>query len=317
MDFADEMIRDWPRAFGFENVEIGGADGTRLRLVMCGPKSGRPVVLLHGMPQLSYAWRQVMERLSGYRAIAVDLRGYGGSALPRSGRYDLEVLTEDLGIVLEWARARYDEGLDAHRGEAPSDRRALLVGHGWGASIAWGVAERRPDLLRHLVAVNGPHPGAFARAVTSPRQMLRSWYVGLFQVPFAELAIERTDSELLLWLMTSTSAPGTFSRGDLALYRAALSRPGRARAVLAYYRQALRKGLLEERRRLMESPRVRVPATVVWGEADRMLHPLQAEGVRAYAERVEVRRLPGVSHWVPEDCPGAIVQAVVDGDRDR
>jgi pimeloyl-ACP methyl ester carboxylesterase len=67
----------------------------------------------------------------------------------------------------------------------------------------------------------------------------------------------------------------------------------------------------------MESPRVRVPATVVWGEADRMLHPLQAEGVRAYAERVEVRRLPGVSHWVPEDCPDAIVQAVVDGDRDR
>ena len=316
MSSADDVIRDWPRALGFENVDIGGADGTRLRLVMGGPKSGRPVVLLHGMPQLSYAWRRVMPLLPGYRVIAPDLRGYGGSALPKSGRYDLEVLADDLRIVIEWARARYDEGLAAKGGGAPSDRRVMLVGHDWGGPIAWTLAERRPDLVRHIVAVNGPHPGVFAREIVDPRQIVRSWYIALFQVPFVELAIERTDAALLLWVMSAAAAPGTFGAEDLAGYRTALTRPGRARAIVEYYRQAFRKDLLEERRRLLRSPRISIPTTVVWGDDDLMLHPKQADGIRAFVDRVEIRRLPGVTHWVPEERPEAVAQAVIDGDRD-
>lgn len=313
---ADELIREWPRAFGLENVEIGGADGTRLRLVMGGPKSGRPVVLLHGLPQFSYAWRHVMARLPGHRVIAPDLRGHGGSALPRSGRYDMDIVTDDLRIVIEWARARFDEGLAAKGGQAPADRRVLLVGHDWGGTVAWTLAGRRPDLLRRLIAVNGPHPGAFAEELIHPRQLVRSWYIALFQVPFLELALEQSDNALLFWMMSSTAAPGTFAEDNLALYRAALSRPGRARVVLSYYRQAFRKNLLKERRRLREAPRVSVPATVLWGDADQMLDAHQAEGIRSFVERVEVRHLPGVSHWVPEEQPEVIAQAILDADRD-
>ena len=313
---ADELIREWPRAFGYENVEIGGADGTRLRLVMGGPKWARPVVLLHGMPQFSYTWRRVIPLLAGYRVIAPDLRGYGGSALPRTGRYDMDILADDLRIVIEWARARYDEGLAAKGGQAPADRRVLLVGHDWGGTIAFTLAGQRPDLLRRLIAVNGPHRGSFAEELPHPRQLVRSWYIGLFQVPFLELAIERSEGALLLWMMSSGAAPGTFTEDDIALYRAVLSRPGRARAVLAYYRQAFRKNLLEERRQLRLAPRGITPTTVLWGDEDRTLHPRQADRIAEFVERVEVRHLPGVSHWVPEERPELIAQAVIEADRD-
>jgi len=319
---ADELVRDWPRPYGFENVEIGGMDGTRLRLVVGGARAGRPVVLLHGAPQLSYAWRRVMPLLKErYRVIAPDLRGYGASALPRSGRYDVQALVGDLGIVVDWARARYAEALAGRAGgpreerqpppgsTADGDTRALVVGHDWGGPIAWLYAAQRPDALRHLVAVNGPHPRAYARELVHPRQLLRSWYIGLFQVPLLDRIIERTDASVFLWMMTASSPPGTFGPADLAFYRTAFTRPGRAGAVLAYYRQALRWASTNE-----AGARVEVPTTVVWGDADLSMHPAIAAGSQRYAEQMELRRLRGVSHWVPEERPEVVAQAVVEGD---
>lgn len=319
---ADELIRDWPRPYGFENVEIGGIDGTRLRLVAGGPRAGRPVVLLHGFPQLSYAWRRVMPLLKErYRVIAPDLRGYGASALPRSGRYDMPTLVGDLQIVVDWARARFAEALAGRaggpRGErqpppgtvADGDTRAIVVGHDWGGPIAWMYAAKHPETLRHLVAVNGPHPRAYARELLHPRQLVRSWYIGLFQVPLLELLVEQTDASLFLWMMTTSSPPGTFGPSDLSFYRTAFSRPGRAGAALDYYRQMLRRP-----REPQGKGRVEVPSTVVWGDADASMHHAVAEGVRRYVDQVEVRRLPGVSHWVPEERPEVIVQAIIEGD---
>jgi pimeloyl-ACP methyl ester carboxylesterase len=138
----------------------------------------------------------------------------------------------------------------------------------------------------------------------------------LFQIPFVDVWIERSEAKLFLWMMKSSAPEGTFSEQDLEVYRTAFSRPGRARAVLAYYRQALqRKELFQERLRLHRRPRVTVPSTVVWGDADMALHPRQAERITRFVERVEVRRLPGVSHWVPEERPEAVAQAIIDADR--
>ena len=215
----------WPSAQGLERGEARADDGTLLRYVAGGPAGARRVVLLHGAPQSSYSWRRVLPLLTDrYRVVAPDLRGYGESELARTG-YDLDTLSGDLGTLI------------AHVRRGPDDR-VLLVAHDWGGPIAWHYAERAPDSLRHLVAVNAPHGGAFTRELLHPRQAVRSWYIGLFQVPRLERAIEATRASFFLWMMTASSPRGTFTEEDLAHYRAELTRPGRCEAVLAYYRDA-------------------------------------------------------------------------------
>ncbi|EYF03533.1 alpha/beta fold hydrolase [Chondromyces apiculatus] len=323
MSSPDDLVRDWPRPYGFENVEIGGVDGTRLRLVVGGPRAGRPVVLLHGAPQLSYAWRRVMALLKErYRVIAPDLRGYGASALSLSRRYDVATLAGDLQVTVDWARSRYTEALAGRAGgprvsrsippgvSPDGDTRVLLAGHDWGGTLAWILAARRPQDLRHLVVINAPHPGAI-KEYLHPSQLVRAWHVALFQVPFVDKLIERTHASLFLWMMSSSAPPGTFDPADLAFYRGAFARPGRASAVVEGYRQLL-WGRRPEFAAMME--RLVVPTTLIWGEADHVLRPALADAAGRFVERLEVRRLPGVSHWVPEERPEAVAQAILDGD---
>jgi pimeloyl-ACP methyl ester carboxylesterase len=140
---------------------------------------------------------------------------------------------------------------------------------------------------------------------------VRSWPVALFQVPLLERLIERTDASLFLWMMTTSSRPGTFDPADLTLYRTALSRPGRAGAVLAYYRQLLRP-LPDPGAPPRHQARMTVPATVLWGDADLAMRPALADAMGRYAEQVDVRHLPGVSRWVPEERPEDVAAAVRD-----
>lgn len=234
-----------------------------------------------------------------YRVVAPDLRGYGASELSRSGRYDLDVLVDDLGLVVD----RFAPGA-----------AVLLGAHDWGGPIAWRYAERHPWRVRHLVAANAPHPAAYALELPRPSQLIRSWYVFLFQVPRIERPIEATHASLLLWMMRASAPRHLFSADDLALYRAALDRPDRIAAVLAYYRAAMAGGLLERRRRELTSPRVQAAVTVVWGDTDKCLAPTHPDAIRRWAAHLEIRRLPTASHWLPEEHPDAIVQALVDGD---
>jgi pimeloyl-ACP methyl ester carboxylesterase len=134
-------------------------------------------------------------------------------------------------------------------------------------------------------------------------------------VPLLERLIERTDASMFLWMMTASSRSGTFDPADLALYRAALARPGRAGAVLACYRQLFRPLPDPGAPAALPQPhraRMTVPATVVWGDADATMRPALADAMGRYAEQVEVRHLRGVSHWVPEERPDDIAAAVRD-----
>ncbi len=316
----ERLVADWPLALGFESRFVEARDGTRLRVVEGGPPQGRRVVLLHGAPQLSYEWRHVMRALArSHRVIAPDLRGYGGSDLARSGRYDLDVLVDDLRLVIEATRP------PAAFQPADPDR-VVIVAHDWGGPIAWRFAETWPATVRHLVAANAPHPAAYALELTNPKQAARSWYIALFQVPGVERLIERADAGPLLWMMTRSAPAGLFSDDDLAIYRAALRRPGRVEAVLAYYRQAFRpppgeaprggaiRWVAEQREAMMASGRVAAPTTILWGEADKALAPSHPLATRRWASHLEVRTLPDASHWLPEERPDDVVQAVLDGD---
>ncbi len=301
-----DPLLDFPRTLGFENAEARALDGTRLRFVHGGRAGACRVLLLHGAPQMSYTWRKVMPLLADrYRVIVPDLRGYGLSEIPASGRYDLDILAADIDAVLT-AALRPGEAE-----EAPFS----IVAHDWGGPIAFHFAEQHPARLRHLLAVNAPHPTAYARELFTPGQALRSWYVALFQLPGLERLLETTDARLLLWMMRASSPEGLFGKDEIEVYRKALCRPGRAEAVLAYYREAFRGNPLEKRRAMLARPmRIEVPVTVLWGDDDKCLAPSHPDATRPYCVHFQQKRLSGVSHWVPEERPHDVAQALIEGD---
>src|SRR6185437_12111328 len=136
-----------------------------------GPPDGPVVVLLHGFPQTGACWDLVWPALTaaGYRTLAPDQRGYAPAAQPRGRRaYRTAELVADV------------EALIAASGAS----RVHLVGHDWGAAIAWRLASARPELVQSLTAISVPHPAAFTRALLSSRQAVASWYMYAFQLPW-------------------------------------------------------------------------------------------------------------------------------------
>ena len=265
-------------------VESGGV---RLHVVEAGPDDGPLVLLLHGFPEFWYGWRHQTPALAraGWRVWAPDQRGYNLSGAPRAvAAYDVDRLADDAEALLDAAGAE----------------RAAVVGHDWGAVVAWWLALRSPERVERLAILNVPHPVAFKTFLArSPRQAMKSWYVGFFQLPALP---EATLRRLGAWTLRTTSAPGTFSDADLARYRAAWARPGRARGMISWYRALARRlpGLS------LADPTVRAPTLIAWGADDAFLDVRLAERSAAYCPDVRLHVLSGVSHWVQHEAPETV-----------
>jgi pimeloyl-ACP methyl ester carboxylesterase/2-polyprenyl-6-methoxyphenol hydroxylase-like FAD-dependent oxidoreductase len=262
--------------------------GVRLHVVESG--SGPLVVLLHGYPEFWYSWRHQIPALAeaGFRAVAVDLRGYNTSDKPHGiDAYRLPTLARDV--------ARLIRGLGAET--------AIVVGHDWGGVIAWQLAMHHPDVVRRLVVMNAPHPERFRAGVRSMRQLRRSWYIGFYQMPaIPEAYVRWGDYRLLRTALRDTARPNAFTPDDVQRYRDALSRPGALTAALNYYR-AVPRVMLDTRNDPSRSPRIEAPALVIWGEQDIFLGPELAEPDRSLVPDLRVERLPQASHWVQVDQP--------------
>jgi pimeloyl-ACP methyl ester carboxylesterase len=145
------------------------ANGIRFHALAAGPADGPLVVCLHGFPELARSWRHQLPALAtaGYRAVAPDLRGYGGTDM--RGPYDVKTLVGDVtGLIAALGR-----------------ERAVLVGHDWGGAVAWATAMRAPEAVDRLVAVNCPPASALSEAMRrSPSQLAKSWYILFFQLPW-------------------------------------------------------------------------------------------------------------------------------------
>src|SRR5262245_58570023 len=142
-----------------------------VRLHYAEAGEGPLVVLLHGFPEFWYSWRHQIKGLAaaGFRVIAPDLRGYNESDKPPGiASYRLELLTQDIVELIQ------------HAGE----KRAHVVGHDWGGGIAWWLAMQNPQVVERLVILNAPHPVAFFRELRRPAQLLKSWYMFFFQLPW-------------------------------------------------------------------------------------------------------------------------------------
>lgn len=247
---------------------------------------------LHGFPECRFSWRFQLPALAaaGWRAVAPDLRGYGDSSQPE-GRdaYRMEHLVAD-------AAALFD---------ALGARRRLLIGHDWGALIAWSVAMQRTRPLDGLVVMNVPHPAVFRCVLRrSWAQRGRSWYVGFFQLPWLPEALLTAGRARAVARAFSRMAidKSAFPPEVLDRYRQNALRPGAMTAMLNYYRANF-AGLSNN---AAPSPMIEVPTLMIWGEADTALGLELTEGYGPYVADFTLERLPGVSHWVQQEAPDAV-----------
>ncbi|MGC0363171.1 pimeloyl-ACP methyl ester carboxylesterase [Rhodococcus sp. 27YEA15] len=246
-----------------------------------GPLDGPTVVLLHGFPQDSSSWDKLAPLLHarGFRTVAPDQRGYSPGARPRARRaYRGSELAADVAALID----ELEVG------------KVDLVGHDWGAAVAWQVAAKHSDKLRTLTTLSVPHPIAFLGSMLRSTQGLKSWYMIAFQVPFLpEWALSSTGVGEKL-LISSGQSPANVRR-DLAAMRA----PGRLRGGVNWYRAMWMS--------VPGNARITVPTLHVWSDGDTALGPKGAALTPKYVDgpyRFEV--LPGVSHWIPDEAPEAV-----------
>ncbi|HEX5706573.1 MAG TPA: alpha/beta fold hydrolase [Pyrinomonadaceae bacterium] len=264
----------------------------------------RLVVLLHGFPECWYSWRHQLKALGArYRVVAPDLRGYNLSDKPkRVSDYRVEKLVDDV------------TGLIRHFGA----REAAVVGHDWGAAVAWSVAQRFPEYVWKMAALQVPPGAAWARNVTL-RQLVRSWYMFFFQLPAVpEWVMRRGDFRGLGETLRRTSRPGTFTDKDINVLKAALRQPGALTAAINYYRANVLSLLLRRGPRgavegeVGADGRVRVPVLFIYGEQDFAIIPETVRGVADFVDAPyrEVR-LARANHWVQQEYPSEVNAALL------
>ncbi|HEY6760859.1 MAG TPA: alpha/beta hydrolase [Baekduia sp.] len=261
-------------------------DGVRLHYVEAG--AGPLVVLLHGFPEFWWSWRHQIPALveAGYRVVAPDQRGYAQSDKPPSWRdYRTERLAADVA------------GLIAALGE----ERAFVVGHDWGAAVAWAVATLHPERVEKVAILNVPHPETMLRTLQrSPRQLLHSWYMFFFQIPWLPEWLMGRGGRRTLERAYKDARPGAFSAEDLDRYVEALNGTEGFRGPINWYRAALRQSPRKARALFRPIP---APVLVIWGEQDRFLMSSMADPDPRLVPDVRVVRLPDASHWVQHDEP--------------
>jgi pimeloyl-ACP methyl ester carboxylesterase len=263
-----------------------------------GEASAPPVVLLHGFPEHAGSWRYQLPALAdaGFRAIAPDLRGFRASDKPVGyEHYDLATLAADVRSLLDTL------GLE----------RADVVGHDWGGVIAWAFAETYPERLRRLVILDAPHPHLFAKqALRSPRQLLRSSYIFFFQLPGLAERMIRRPATIAKTFRGWSHHPAVFDDETLAGYVEAMNRPGAATATLSYYRAALR-GVLGKSFAGGRARRIEAPTLVLWGDDDRALGSELLDGLHDVVADLRILRIPDASHWVQQDQPERVNDAIL------
>jgi pimeloyl-ACP methyl ester carboxylesterase len=268
-------------------VRLAVADGVTLAVQDEG--EGAPVVLLHGFPDSARLWRHQIPALvgAGMRVIAPDLRGFGESDKPDAVEdYAMQRSVADMVAVL-------DE-LDVER--------AHVVGHDWGAGLAWALAAHVPARVERLVVMSVGHPNALHPP--SIEQWEKGWYSLLFQFPgVAEELIQRDDWKLFREMLREN--------GDVDRYLFDLARPGALTAALNWYRANARPDQVLERTRPF--PAIRAPTMGLWSSGDNYLIE---ENMVASAEHVtgpwRYERIEGASHWLQLDAPERVNELLLE-----
>jgi pimeloyl-ACP methyl ester carboxylesterase len=266
------------------------ANGLRFAVVDEG--AGTPVVLLHGFPDTSYVWRHQVPALvaAGFRAIAPDLRGRGKSDRPqRVEDYALTNMVADVAGIMD----------------ALGVTRAHVVGHDWGAAVAWLFASLMPQRVDRLVVISVGNPAA--RGEPTLESLQKGWYRLLFQFPTAEEVVRQND-----WYLLRTLFQGA---ADLERYITDLSEPGALTAGLNWYR-----GTFAPERLLSPPPAlppVPGPTLGIFGTGDLYLtEEDMVRSARTVTGPWRYERIEGVGHWVSVEAPERLNRLLLDFLRD-
>jgi pimeloyl-ACP methyl ester carboxylesterase len=264
--------------------------GVRLHALEDGPPGGPLVLLLHGFPEFSGAWRHQAPALAraGFHVVALDQRGYALSDKPsNASAYSIDTLAAD---VLAAA-------------DAYGAARCHVAGHDWGGAVAWWLAIQTPERIARAAILNAPHPAAFARLIRrSPRQVLRSAYMLVFQVPWLpEWLASRNGMQAAVDALRGSSRPGTFDDAAIEAYRDAWRQPGAWTGMINWYRAAFRRPPL-----VRGSTRTGVPVLLLWGDQDRFLDSRLASESVAYCADGRLVRLPRATHWLQHEAPDIV-----------
>jgi pimeloyl-ACP methyl ester carboxylesterase len=289
------MIATWQYA------ELG--NGIRLHYASCGER-GRPLMIfLHGFPEYWGAWEEVLPSFGGtHHAVAPDLRGFNLSTQPAAvDAYRAREIVGDL------------ERLVAHFGED----RAIVVAHDWGGAVAWQWAIAKPERISKLIVLNSPHPIPFARALASdPAQQQASAYMNWLRRPGSEDALARDGYRRLDDFFLQMARPDApwYTAARAARYHEVWDR-GLTGGVNYYRASPLYPPTPEEPgpaalRLKPEDFRVRVPALVIWGEADIALPVTLLDGLDELVDDLTVCRLPKATHWLAHEEPGEVVRLI-------
>lgn len=273
-------------------ADVGG--GVRLHYVEAG--EGPLVVLLHGFPEFWYSWRRQITPLAeaGFHVVAPDMRGYNLSDKPQSWRaYDTSLLAQDIA------------GLIRSFGEQSAD----VVGHDWGAAVAYAVAMYHPEVVRRLAILNVPHPARMLEGFRTLKQLRKSWYMFFFQIPRLPEYMARRNEFAVGKRSLRADSKKAFSDEDLERYVEAWSQPGALTGAVNYYRAALRRS---PGKALAQMKPIEAQTLVIWGMLDRHLGSELAEPAPEWVPNVRVERIPDATHWVQHDAPERVNELLVE-----
>jgi pimeloyl-ACP methyl ester carboxylesterase len=278
-----------------ERISDGYAEVNGVRLHYLEAGSGPLVVLLHGFPEFSYSWREQIPALvqAGYRVVAPDMRGYNLSAKPSSWHdYDAAALGGDIAALIRYFDVE----------------RAHIVGHDWGAAVAYLTAMEHPEVVERVAILNVPHPARMLAGFRTLKQLRKSWYMFFFQLPvIPERMLAANDFRALKRALDES--PHGFSSEDVERYVESWSKPGALKGMLDYYRAALRQ---TPRTALARMSPIPAPVLVIWGERDSVLGRELATPEPEWVPNVRVEYLPDATHWVQHDEPQRVNELLID-----
>lgn len=266
------------------------ANGIKLHVVEAGNANGEAIIFLHGFPDFWYGWQQQLQFFAakGYRVIAPDQRGYNLSDKPRGVKnYHLDILASDIIALMD--NLQID--------------KTYLVGHDWGAGVAWWLATHYPQRIKKLIICNMPHLVVMRNYLLSNiRQMCRSWYILAFQIPFVPERIIRYAFNLKKALRDGATNKA-FSEEDLVQYKEAWSQKYAFTTMINWYRASVRYQFSTIAKKETRTKLVEVPTLIVWGKKDAYLSQEMVEPSAKMCQECEIYYIDEATHWIHREYP--------------
>jgi pimeloyl-ACP methyl ester carboxylesterase len=279
------------------------ANGNRFHIAECGV--GRLVLFLHGFPDFWWTWREQLSAFAGagYRAVAMDLRGYGASDKPPRG-YDVYTLASDITGVIR----------------ALGERSALVVGHDWGGALGWAAATFHPRFIRRLAVIGAAHPLLLRRAMLHDRRQRAALrHIWTFQLPRYEHVLTRNDGAYIADLVHRWAGPDWRDTPECHAHASACASAMRidhvAFCALEYYRWAARSLTRQSGWRfasMMTTP-IEQAVLQLHGSADSCVLPTTASGAQQYlGGAYDYHQLDGVGHFPHLQAPQTVNEILLN-----